>query len=518
VQTQIGVGEDPAVATDGASVTMVWRRWMPDLSKYMLMSRTADAELAGIGDVRTLASEQIIEWPSLLWRDDLYEVIAGHQTYTQTTLNPYGLLSVEFDRDGVQLISRRRGASLFNSVVPQPVAVTNGSDVLVVYKHPDYHRTQIVARLYRGSSSEPDVQQLLSWSGNAHERPAIASSGSGHFAAWTENFTVYATRIDANSNSLDGRGVELTKAGFAVRAAFDGTNYVVAWIDNGFIGVRSIAPLTGATVAEVHVPAVTWWRESFALAVSPDAAYLAWVDEAEHRVRATRVSLASGTTDLPLAVSPEGMIAGYPALAWNGSMLLVAWNELREPSGNIPATPALNVRAARVSSGLSLLDPAPMIVATAGASLLGPPSIASNGEDWLVVSDVDERQIVARRVLNSGNVEGTEASKIGDGVAPAVTWDGTRYAIAYKSGGSMLQPEHALLLGAVPAAGELPMMRRPLISADVVSAPSITRTPSGDVAIIYTKVSFRPEHMGVERTYFRVMDFVPARRGRFVRR
>jgi hypothetical protein len=157
-----------------------------------------------------------------------------------------------------------------------------------------------------------------------------------------------------------------------------------------------------------------------------------------------------------------------------------------------------------------------MIVATPGASVLGPPSIASNGEDWLVVVDRDERHIVARRVLRSGNVEGTSAPVIGDGVAPAVTWDGTRYAIAYKAGTSMFQPEYPLRLGAVPATGALLPMDYTVIATRVVSPPSIARTANGEVAIVYTKVSFRPEHTGVERSYFRVMDFIP--RGRTVRR
>ena len=517
---QIGEGVDPSAATDGTSVAMVWRRWMPDLSKTVLLGRTADAELAQISDVQTLASDQLIDWPSLVWRGDRYEAIAGQQSQTPTTLNPYGLLSVEFDHDGVERVSSRRGDPLSNAVGPQPVAVTNGSDVLVAHMHPNDFHPQVVARLYRGSSSEPDVQQLLSWSGNAHERPVIASSGSGHFAAWIENTSVYATRIDADGNSLDGRGLELAKAGYAVRAAFDGTNYVVAWIGHafggGFIGVRSFSPATGATVAEVHVPAAARWREGLALTVSPDVAYVAWVDEADHRVRATRISLGSRTVGLPLAVSPVGMVAGYPALAWNGSMLLVAWNELRIPSGNLPATPALNVLAARVSGTLSLLDPAPlMIAATAGASLLGPPSVASNGEDWLVVVGRDERDIIARRVLRGGNVEGAAASTIARGVAPSVMWDGARYVLAFKSGDAMFQPEHPLLIGTLPATGALPMMRGTLVSPDVVSPPSLARTPSGDVAIIYTKVSYRPEHLGVERSYYRVMHFVP--RGRAVR-
>ena len=56
------------------------------------------------------------------------------------------------------------------------------------------------------------------------------------------------------------------------------------------------------------------------------------------------------------------------------------------------------------------------------------------------------------------------------------------------------------------------MMHGALVSEDVVSPPAIAHTAAGDVAILYTKVSFRPEHLGVERSHFRVMDFGPRRR------
>lgn len=504
--TEIGSGSAPVIATDGTSFTVVWHRRPPELSEWVLLARTMDADLAQIGDVQTLASARVIYAVSLLWRGGRYEIIA-HQPDPQVA---YGLLSIELDRNGGRLVSRRRGDPIYPWHHPQPVAVTNGSDILVAYGHGEGFSTHVIARLYRGSSLEPDVQELLSWSANAHTRPAITSSASGYFAAWIENLSVYGTRLDANGNSLDGRGVEVAREGYAVRVAFDGRYYVVAWRDSLGIRLRYISPATGATVGHAHVPAMV--RTSFALAVSPDAAYVAW-DEHDKRVRITRFS--PETADLPLVVSPEGMSSEHPAIAWNGSMLLVAWNEMEFAPGDAPTLRALHLRAARVSSGLSLLDPAPMIVATPGAARPFPPdapSIASNGEDWLVVSELDEQQIVARRVLRSGNVEGTAAVKIGDGVAPAVTWDGRRYAIAYKSGANDFVPEYPLLLGAVPATGALPMMRRTLVSARVVSPPSITMSPAGDVAIVYTKVSFSPEHMGLERSYFRVMDFDPRRR------
>ncbi|HEX7154095.1 MAG TPA: hypothetical protein VF618_21590 [Thermoanaerobaculia bacterium] len=508
----IGEGEDPVIATDGTSFAIAWRHWLPDVARWEVMSRTAGAQLTQLGAIQTLASDQSVESLSLLWRDDRYEVIAGHQSQTETRINPYGLMSIEFDREGNKNVASRRGDPLQSYTVPQPVAATNGSDVLVAYKDPDSYTSRLVARLYRGSSPDPDVQKLLSWSGNAHERPAIASSASGHIAAWRENQSVYATRIDANGNSLDGRGVRISSVGFAVRVAFDGTNYVVAWLDNGFIGVVHIAPATGRILAQVNVPVKAWIWENFALAVSPEAAYLAWVGEGDFRVRMARVAPGSSTPDFPSIVSPEGMVTGHPALAWNGSMLLVAWDQLDGPRGNLLVNHARSVQAARVSSSLALLDPAPLIVAKGGAFWLGAPSVASNGEDWLVVTHLDERHLVARRVLRNGNLEGTDASILGEGIAPAVTWDGKRYAVAHKTATIPNLPQSPLLLGTVAARGALLPLQSKVIATDVVSAPALARTPSDDVAVIYTKAWPDVDQLGVERSYFRVIDLDERRR------
>ena len=41
---------------------------------------------------------------------------------------------------------------------------------------------------------------------------------------------------------------------------------------------------------------------------------------------------------------------------------------------------------------------------------------------------------------------------------------------------------------------------------------------TGEIAVVYTKLSFAPEHRGVERSYMRVMDLGGSTRGRVVRR
>ena len=127
------------------------------------------------------------------------------------------------------------------------------------------------------------------------------------------------------------------------------------------------------------------------------------------------------------------------------------------------------------------------------------------------VRDDTDRDVVARRVLHDGTLEGSEQERIAAGGSPAVAWDGTRYAVAFKDGASVFA-------GAVPAAGALHATRRQLVAANVApSALSIAPAANGAAAVVYTRVSFLPQHTGVERSFLRFMDYgIP--RGRVIRR
>jgi hypothetical protein len=219
------------------------------------------------------------------------------------------------------------------------------------------------------------------------------------------------------------------------------------------------------------------------------------------------------------------MPVDHPSVAWNGSTLLVTWTEeYLFPRADPPLIIAVAIHAARVTAGLSLLDPAPLSIAGSSTSpdeetsnSFGPPSVASNGTDWLVVSSRDYEDVIARRVLQSGTVEGNAPEKIGTGIDPAAAWDGMRYAVAWKEG-NYQQIARPLALNAIPPSGALKVASRTLVSPGTApSAPSIAPAGNGAVAVVYTKVSYLPEHAGVERSFFRVMDF-NSQRGRVVRR
>jgi hypothetical protein len=514
-------GAEPAIASDGTRFVIVSLK-NDDWREYSLLSRTFDGNLDPVNNEHAiLVDDGMIAQTSILWLNgNHYEVFAARATLSGAT----ELVSIELDPSGnFQPPPRSRGSIAGDTLSLQLSVGTNGTDVLVVRvaDGPQLYGNQIVAQMYRGNATAPDETKLLSWSGNVHREPDIVSSAFGHFIAWTEDDGVYATRVDRNGNSLDGRGIRLSTMRTAndrhARVAFDGTNYIVAWRDDGFVGIRQIAPLSGLTVAETKVPVEG--RPNLALAGSPDATYLVFTDE---RVRVTRIPHDTHTPDpVPLAVSPEDMDVSHVAAAWNGSTLLVTWaEELYLDSFDPPARISIKIHAARVSASLSLLDPAPLLIAAPPGEqdTFGPPSVASNGTDWLVVvTSFASADILARRVLLNGTVEGTAPVKIGEGVQPVTVWDGVRYAVAWKEGDSR-QLERPLVLSAVQASGALTATHRVFVSsATAGSTPSITPAGNGETAVAYTKVSNRPEHAGVERSFFRVMN-LGAQRGRVVRR
>jgi hypothetical protein len=501
---RVGFGIEPAIGTDGTRFLIVSSTVDPELGRWTVQARVVDPGLT-IGAVQTLITGYEIIATPILWRNGRYEVLVNRRPQPSA---PFEATSIDVDTDGHAIGTRTRDRT--------GRAATNGTDVLVAFGGAVSTTTwpQLFAAVYRGNSTAADVEELLSWSGNGHTNPVIAASAAGHLVAWNEESGVYFTRVDTAGNSLDGRGVPIAPksagpAGFGVRATFDGTNYVVAWIENDAVGVRWIAPATGATVAEVRVPATVW---AMALAASHDATYVVFADE---RLRVIRIPHATRTPDpVPLAISPEDMPIDAPAAAWNGSTLLVVWNEMFYPIADPPIAIAKNTLGARVTAGLSLLDPAPLFLATIGEggwAQPGAPSVASNGDDWLVVTDLGGRDILARRVLHDGTVAGNGAEKIASGSGPVVTWDGTRYAVGWKDGANVF-------LGAVSPTSVPALTRQTLVTANIApSALSIAPAANGEAAVTYTKLSFRPEHSGVERTFLRFMDY-GAPRGRVIRK
>jgi hypothetical protein len=498
--TQIGWGNWPGIRQNGADFLVFSWRDGHEVERYTLLSRVVRPDLTASAD-EILTSWYDVDGLDAVWRNGRWEVTAGGFPEASA---PAVVRSFDLDAEG-----RVSGAGSGRDRTG-PTA-TNGSDVLVAFGESvppgTWPKSRLFAAVYHGSAKTADVEELLSGSGNGHRNPVVAAGPSGSGVAWDEESGAYFTRIGADGSSLDGRGVLLSANGSGVRVAFDGTNYVAAWTEPGNIGVRWIAPATAATVAEARMTADAY---QIALAASPDATYVVFADQ---HLRVARIPHTTRSFDPVTVAVAEHIPVSAPAVSWNGSMLLVVWNQHFTPVPDPPWVPARQTFGARVTGGLSLLDPEPIVIAEHGYERLvpGTPSVASNGRDWLVVSDLDGSNIAALRVPHDGAPDSNGARRIAKGTNAVVTWNGEQYAVAWKEGSHVR-------LGAVAASGEPALTGRSFVAANVAPSPlAIAPAANGEVAVTYTKVSFRPEHSGVERTFLRFMDHGTAR-GRVVRK
>ena len=348
--------------------------------------------------------------------------------------------------------------------------------------------------------------------------PQIAAGGSGFFLTWLEydgtpQHRLYGSRVSDEGQLLDGGGVLLTAEDpIASRVQFDGTHYVVAFTTDRpspsgtHVRVLYISPETGAVVQDVTVPDARGY--DLALAVSAEAAFLAWLDD-DASLELARIPRTAGTVER--ASLPVGA-AAYPTLSWNGSSLLVAWNTMHLIIGSPTFTVPDAVYAARVSDTLAMLDPAPLLLDTVEgtpAMDASAPSAASDGHEWLVAWGSGS-SVRATRVSAEG-VRGA-VTDMAPGEAPLVFRKGDRYALAWKESVSPSSDVRRLFLADVTIADDQLGVASPRTAALIPFFGDVSSAAGGadrDVAVAWAGAS-APEFDW--QASFRILDPGMARR------
>ncbi len=261
----------------------------------------------------------------------------------------------------------------------------------------------------------------------------LASNGSGFYAVWHEqlpdfSMAVKGSRIGTNGQKLDGSGVIVSGvngpvANTTTSVAWDGSRWKVTWgsaggtrlarvsdtgqvLDPGGISIAGTKSgisasagngsvrlawsdyvLTSTEVFSAHVDASNAAGPTRTLSIGAPAQTRADVATSgsgymlvyrsstatRHRILAqpldaAGVPLTAEPFELDAAESPN--YPGLPAVAWNGSTYMAAWNN------------AGGVVARRLQPDGTPLDPAPFVVMGAG---FGPADVEALGGDFLVV-------------------------------------------------------------------------------------------------------------------------------------
>jgi len=221
--------------------------------------------------------------------------------------------------------------------------------------------------------------ELISCAAPPQRNVRLATNGDTTLAAWLESRTSSLSQVRVGCFTrdgvpLDGEGIVVGAQAVSLSATFDGRNYIVAW-------------------------------------GSPTNA------------------------GFPDRVSWDGSDA-RPRIAWSGSRWLVAWEHTKPlppgpnpPTGAPPPAPSHDVRAARLTPSLELLDPVEIVIANTPSGDATRPSVASNGIDFLVAWSDRELGIRARRVASDGTLGDPVA--FSRGTAPSVAMHGSDYVVAW---------------------------------------------------------------------------------------
>jgi hypothetical protein len=416
---------------------------------------------------------------SVVWTGTRY-IVAGARA--SDSIERREIFEYTLDADGRLLFPGPVTFTRPDYILPRVALASNGSTVLTAWSEPTgsmdgFGRLSggtghhITARL--STTGTPSVYlppRSLSISANAQKDLAIARGGDVELAVWREDGGIFARRIAANGSFLDASPIVLDVAPSRMHeVAFDGKQFVVGWLDYSGHGtsirLAFVSPSAGVVVDRHRVED----GQLFDLAAGAEGALLTYLkfDGVYARlIRRDTPALLSA----PVRVHAEGTQEniGRPSASWNGSAFLITWPDFDGQGIVIDFSSAYffqTIRGVRVSASLVVMDAQPKTLADAEAEppvldLLVPgsndpnPSLASDGQDWLLVWKSGE-DVRARRITKDGVAEGpSRGTTIARGLMPEVAWDGAKYLLAWKTNDSA----HELRYGFVPRDGALTLL------------------------------------------------------------
>ncbi|MCC7106334.1 MAG: hypothetical protein IT307_14425 [Chloroflexi bacterium] len=197
-------------------------------------------------------------------------------------------------------------------------------------------------------------------------------------------------------------------------------------------------------------PAVTGPVQNLRARFTPATAFdgtnwlVAWVDRREWQELSLMVSRVSPT---PAPLDPFGIRLpasrpATPAVAFGDGIYLVAWSEGDYSTEDIVAV--------RVAPDGKVLDTAPRMVAKAAGVQAGPAVAFGGGTFYVAWRDgrtPGADKIYGTRVSPQGDVADSLGTQIGDagggaGDDPAVAWDGSAFRVLYMGGNGLNRPRY----------------------------------------------------------------------------
>ncbi len=289
-------------------------------------------------------------------------------------------------------------------------------------------------------------------------KPAISSNGRTYFVVWAtpgevvENSgvpAIDACRITETGVILDPQGIGITPrirtglSQFTLRAASDGTDYLVVWQElRGTTNVIAAARVSSEGVL-LDTNSIVLRQQTSQLSVPSVAGqsngYLvAWQDQRNgpgandiYGVRVSRTGAVLDADSIP--ISRNSIVKFSPAVAASDGEFMVVWY-------NVPIVVSSNsapsgIYGTRVSSTGEVLDADGIAISSPTSS--GVPAISAIGPDYFVVWGDTSKVIRGVRVNHDGSVLDTNSLVLGSAEvprAPLVAASGGQYLVVWVGG------------------------------------------------------------------------------------
>ncbi len=389
----------PVVAFDGANFTVAWFRARdPMPNGYTLVGARFAPDLSRLGpasfDIETGYFDAFN--PVLLLAGNAYLVVWEVDEGANEQLD---LHFTRLRTDGTALAPADVNLTAHANPQTWPGVGFNGTRYLVAWND---NRGQDAGLFGSLVGAEPTVEPTAGFALSQRPgrvwtyqegNPDVASDGADYFVAWGDNVAgvgeLRATRVRSDGTVLDTPGILISSGPgrrYWPRVVFDGTHYFVVWADtrNGRADIFGARVSRDGTVLEPNgfpIRVSAFNKDRPAVAFDGTQFLVVWSegdpDDNSDDVLAHRVTRDGVKRELvPIRVSNADNRQFWANVAYQGGVFLVVWHDHRD-SQDANA-------AARVTADGTVLDPAGVVLTSAGAQL-DVPEVVSDGRGFVVV-------------------------------------------------------------------------------------------------------------------------------------
>ena len=449
VSTAASYQDADDVAFDGTNFCVVWEDYRGGAYGDIYMARVTPQgtvlDPSGI-PVSTAPGDQyssavalgganlLVTWEDYRNNPNEPDVYAARVTPAGTVLDPQGILT-----------------TLYAGWQEYPAVAFDGANFLVSWSNgrSDSTRAVYAARVTPQGAVLDSADIAISTVPGWHSDPAIAFDGTNFLVTWMDYRNgsygdIYATRVTRQGAVLDPSGIPVTTDSgdqLYPTIAFDGTDYLVTWMDarggsNYDIYAARVTPQgTVLDPSGILVSAAADYQSYPAVAFGGTSFLVTWMDYRggkDYDIYAARVTPGGSVLDTAgIAVAADTNDQLYPAVAFDGANFLVSWTDDRSDWQG-------DIYAARVTPQGTVLDPSGIAVSTAEGEQTYPDVVFDGANSFVAWQDYRSGStfdIYCARVTPAGAVtdSGPVVKQQGDQVGPALAHgSGSQLFLAYQ--------------------------------------------------------------------------------------